>query len=132
MEATMSKEETAPRQKKGLFSRLRRSKKDKSKQTEEFEKREESPRPWAGKNSATTRDGVPVVTGSNPDGFLPSDVRQTVPGGPTITGSKSKKQSKMSSRRKPQKVVLTEPPSARESAFGGPPRYDWIDIVSKA
>lgn len=25
---------------------------------------------------------------------------------------------------------LTKPPTAREAAFGGPPRYDWIDIVS--
>lgn len=27
---------------------------------------------------------------------------------------------------------LTKPPPAREAAFGGPPRYDWIDIVSSA
>ena len=25
---------------------------------------------------------------------------------------------------------LTKPPTAKEAAFGGPPRYDWIDIVS--
>jgi hypothetical protein len=25
---------------------------------------------------------------------------------------------------------LTKPPPAREAAFSGPPRYDWIDIVS--
>jgi hypothetical protein len=31
---------------------------------------------------------------------------------------------------KRQEVVLTNPPTALESAFGGPPRYDWIDIVS--
>ena len=24
---------------------------------------------------------------------------------------------------------LEKPPTAREAAFGGPPRYDWIDIV---
>jgi hypothetical protein len=27
---------------------------------------------------------------------------------------------------------LTKPPPAREAAFGGPPRYDWIDIVSSS
>lgn len=27
-------------------------------------------------------------------------------------------------------IYVTEPPSAREAAFGGPPRFDWIDIVS--
>jgi len=26
--------------------------------------------------------------------------------------------------------TLPEPPSAHEAAFAGPPRYDWIDIVS--
>lgn len=26
--------------------------------------------------------------------------------------------------------VLSKPPPASEAAFGGPPRYDWIDIVS--
>lgn len=26
---------------------------------------------------------------------------------------------------------LTKPPTAKEAAFGGPPRYDWIDIVSE-
>jgi hypothetical protein len=30
-----------------------------------------------------------------------------------------------------EEKVLTKPPTAREAAFGGPPRYDWIDIVSK-
>jgi hypothetical protein len=25
---------------------------------------------------------------------------------------------------------LPKPPTAREAAYGGPPRYDWIDIVS--
>jgi hypothetical protein len=29
-------------------------------------------------------------------------------------------------------VELKQPPSALASAFGGPPRYDWIDIVSDA
>jgi hypothetical protein len=26
--------------------------------------------------------------------------------------------------------ALDKPPTAREAAFGGPPRYDWMDIVS--
>lgn len=28
-----------------------------------------------------------------------------------------------------QQFGVEEPPSAKEAAFGGPPRYDWIDIV---
>lgn len=39
-----------------------------------------------------------------------------------------------SSRRgsRMQTVVLDRAPTARESAFSGPPRYDWVDIVSRA
>eukprot|EP00527_Entomoneis_sp_CCMP2396_P004245 CAMPEP_0198137460 /NCGR_PEP_ID=MMETSP1443-20131203/934_1 /TAXON_ID=186043 /ORGANISM="Entomoneis sp., Strain CCMP2396" /LENGTH=219 /DNA_ID=CAMNT_0043798881 /DNA_START=42 /DNA_END=701 /DNA_ORIENTATION=+ len=34
---------------------------------------------------------------------------------------------------KPRKeVFLSAPPAAREAAFGGPPRYDWIDIETHA
>jgi hypothetical protein len=29
-----------------------------------------------------------------------------------------------------KEVPLEKPPTAREAAYGGPPRYDWIDIVS--
>ena len=29
-----------------------------------------------------------------------------------------------------EEVTLDKAPTAREAAFGGPPRYDWIDIVS--
>jgi len=34
---------------------------------------------------------------------------------------------------KPRKeVFLSGPPAARDAAFGGPPRYDWIDIETRA
>eukprot|EP00522_Entomoneis_paludosa_P017451 CAMPEP_0172452880 /NCGR_PEP_ID=MMETSP1065-20121228/10412_1 /TAXON_ID=265537 /ORGANISM="Amphiprora paludosa, Strain CCMP125" /LENGTH=221 /DNA_ID=CAMNT_0013205009 /DNA_START=158 /DNA_END=823 /DNA_ORIENTATION=- len=34
---------------------------------------------------------------------------------------------------KPRKeVFLSAPPAARQAAFGGPPRYDWIDIETTA
>lgn len=29
-----------------------------------------------------------------------------------------------------RQIILDHAPSAREAAFSGPPRYDWIDIVS--
>lgn len=29
-------------------------------------------------------------------------------------------------------VRLTQPPSAREAAFSGPPRFDWIDVVRRS
>ena len=31
----------------------------------------------------------------------------------------------------PTRKILERPPTAAEAAFGGPPRYDWIDIVSQ-
>ena len=33
--------------------------------------------------------------------------------------------------RSKKEYVLDRPPPAREAAFGGPVRYDWIDIVSR-
>ena len=33
---------------------------------------------------------------------------------------------------KRKEVFLSNPPPASQAAFGGPPRYDWIDIVSVA
>ena len=40
---------------------------------------------------------------------------------------KIRKRSKLPFR---EEVALDKAPTAREAAFGGPPRYDWIDIVS--
>jgi hypothetical protein len=75
---------------------------------------------------AFTKDGIPVVTGDNPDDFVPSDVRKTTPGGSAVTKAQSKK-SRVAHRNI---VALDKAPTARESAFSGPPRYDWIDVVS--
>ncbi|KAL7579336.1 hypothetical protein ACA910_014012 [Epithemia clementina (nom. ined.)] len=41
--------------------------------------------------------------------------------------AKSKKDFKLK-----KELVLEQPPSAREAAFGGPVRYDWIDIETTA
>lgn len=56
---------------------------------------------------------------------------------PTVTPPPPPKKKNPDTYRKRSKLpfweekVLTKPPSAREAAFGGPPRYDWIDIVRK-
>ncbi len=50
--------------------------------------------------------------------FLHSDVRSRMTE-PAYTATTSGKHS------------TTVPPAAREAAFHGPPRFDWIDIVSK-
>lgn len=41
---------------------------------------------------------------------------------------KIRKRSKLPFR---EDVTIEKAPPAREAAFGGPPRYDWIDIVSR-
>lgn len=63
-----------------------------------------------------TKDGVPVISTRNPD--KPSEVHSKSP-----NAAKTR-------RRAHERVVLDAPPAAREAAFSGPPRYDWIDIVS--
>ena len=40
--------------------------------------------------------------------------------------------SKEGTKQKGRYQVLNAPPSAREAAFGGPPRYDWIDVETAA
>ena len=51
-----------------------------------------------------------IIATSNQDKFLPSDVYDT--------GYKEKRP--------------TSVPTAKESAFGGPPRYDWVDVETSA
>ena len=134
--------EIATRPKSGRFSFLRRKKNKTgtpadSKKEVVFETPPPSPtsdRPEPVEKShqaehskkSFTKDGVPVVTGDNPDDFVPSDVRQTTPVGPAVTKARSKK-SRAAHRNF---VTLDKAPTARESAFSGPPRYDWIDVVS--
>ena len=102
------------KEKKSFMSRLRRSKKE----TKKDDDRSPSKEPTA---DAVTREGVPVIS-STPEGahvFKPSDVRQN-------------KQSSVKNGKKMFKktLILEKAPNARDSAFSGPPRYDWIDIVS--
>lgn len=134
----MSKEEAAPRQKKGFMSRLRSKRSSKKASTKVAtktvdDKRQDTRTPpptveVPQKRESVTREGVPVVSAQNPDDFVPSDVRQTVPGRP-VQKSMNKT---YRATHKPERIVLAAPPSAREAAFSGPPRYDWIDIETAA
>jgi hypothetical protein len=67
-----------------------------------------------------TREGVPIISAAAgaEHSFKPSDVRQNLKF--TKKGVKVEKKS----------ILLEKAPAARDSAFSGPPRYDWIDIVS--
>lgn len=64
-----------------------------------------------------TREGIPVVSSiSGQQKFNPSDVRNV------NKVAKGRNHTKM--------VVLPAAPPAKVAAFEGPPRYDWIDVVS--
>lgn len=70
-----------------------------------------------GKNcSIKSRDGVPIITSSGADDFSPSLVQ-----GNTMAQGAQKKEKRTKTR-----------PSAKSSAFGGAPRYDWMDIETAA
>ena len=73
-----------------------------------------------GKNcSIKSRDGVPIITSSGADDFSPSLVQ-----GNTVA-QQGRGPSKKEKRTKTR-------PSAKSSAFGGAPRYDWMDIETAA
>ncbi len=77
-----------------------------------------------GKNCDTrSRDGVPVITSAGADYFTASAVNSKSNYATEGFYSKSKLEFKGGERPKVR-------PSARTSAFGGAPRYDWMDIVS--
>lgn len=129
---------TATRPKKGLLSRFKKkNKKDtlaKPEQPTPPPSPEPQDEPKSKPKKSFTKKGVPVVTGDNPDDFNPSDVRKTTPGEPAVSSKSMKKSTKKSMKKskkgpRPNSIVLDKAPTARESAFGGPPRYDWIDIV---
>lgn len=50
---------------------------------------------------------------------------------PAAVASKKAKSSKQKGK-KSRYQVMKEAPSARDAAFGGPPRYDWIDVETAA
>eukprot|EP00560_Eucampia_antarctica_P000059 CAMPEP_0197832524 /NCGR_PEP_ID=MMETSP1437-20131217/15218_1 /TAXON_ID=49252 ORGANISM="Eucampia antarctica, Strain CCMP1452" /NCGR_SAMPLE_ID=MMETSP1437 /ASSEMBLY_ACC=CAM_ASM_001096 /LENGTH=257 /DNA_ID=CAMNT_0043435951 /DNA_START=1 /DNA_END=774 /DNA_ORIENTATION=+ len=81
-------------------------------------------------HGSVARDGTPVISSLTADHFRPSDVC-------AFSSSKEKthkgndyRSSKSGKRRGRQ--VLNKPPTAKDSAFSGPPRYDWIDIETAA
>ena len=72
-----------------------------------------------------SRDGVPIITSSGADHFSPSAVSSKSNFG--VTGFYSKSKKTFGGKERP-KVR----PSAKNSAFGGAPRYDWMDIETTA
>ncbi len=120
METEAIRENTSPRT-KGLLGRLRRNKNPE--RTSGKSQVSASPIATVSAGQSVTREGVPVLTSKNADQFNPSDAHQTEPS-PKVGVFRRKNRTR-------QEMILEKPPAARESAFSGPPRYDWIDIVSK-
>ncbi len=76
-----------------------------------------------GKNAnVRSRDGVPIITADGADHFAPS----TVDGknNYAVSGFYTKQKDHNGANRPRVR------PEASKSAFGGAPRYDWMDIVS--
>lgn len=78
-------------------------------------------------NGPVARDGTPIISSSAADHFRPSDVCHHSTRLDKMNSYKASKSGKIKGRQ-----VLLEPPTAKESAFSGPPRYDWIDIETAA
>merc|ERR1719199_1140093 len=79
-----------------------------------------------GKNCNTkSRDGVPIITSDGADYFSPSAV--STKKNYAVDGFYSKSKQMFGGKERPKTR-----PSARTSAFGGAPRYDWMDIETTA
>ena len=77
-----------------------------------------------GKHCETkSRDGVPIITSTGADHFSPSAVSSNK--NYAVDGFYSKTKQSFLGKSRPKTR-----PSAKTSAFGGAPRYDWMDIVS--
>lgn len=109
--------------KKSFINRMRKSTKQQEvTNVKEATKVKESRTPassTSANSKSITREGVPVISSVAEHKFKPSDVRQ------------NKQQSVKNGQKFERKsVILEQAPAARDAAFNGPPRYDWIDIVS--
>jgi len=68
-----------------------------------------------------SRDGVPIITSEGADHFVPSAVSGK--NNYAVSGFYTKKDHNGLNRPRVR-------PSAKNAAFSGAPRYDWMDIVS--
>jgi hypothetical protein len=124
-EADLNMSKDSQIRKKGLFGRLQLRKKGETKNAMNsksgpvVDRNVETPTSLHDADSPTPLDNIKFPSGaSNMD---PSHTLKAV----RFPANDALKKIPASSRRELQK-----PPPAREAAYGGPPRYDWIDIVS--
>ena len=156
----MTETTTTTKKKKGLFGKLKMGKKKAESGSKEsrYGEADTAEHDAAMAAKSVGRDGRPVITSYNAHQFHPSDVRDedvlptssssSPTGGPPTTpdrarstrssrsngtsGSYTPDRSRSSRRGHRGTVVLDRAPTAKESAFSGPPRYDWVDVVSIA
>lgn len=98
--------EQQPKQKRGLMSRLLSPRR---KSVTKSDKREGTPSPSPPGVIEFGREPMVVTPSSGDYSSRPKQRKSRVPD--------------------VREVTLEHAPTAREAAFGGPPRYDWIDIV---
>jgi hypothetical protein len=118
----------------GRFRRVRKAQTPTSKNGQD--KRDQTPSPpmESYPTARANRDGAPskllVAQSSDStsmDAIKSPKTPSSDPWDRVTRETKSKLKSHLPIR---ETVTLTKPPTAQEAAFGGPPRFDWIDIVS--
>jgi len=139
--------ELEPRQqrKKGLLGRFRRRRKEKQPVAD---KRDQTPSPTPAAD-ARDKSSTPSTDDDDDDdeeegewvnnkNQQPSVGASSSSRGPVVLEEKqSLKQVRFPANQATktvpiyQRKIVPKAPSAREAAFGGPPRYDWIDIVRR-
>lgn len=154
----MTETTTTTKKKKSLFGKLKMGKKKAASNSKEssYGEADAAEHDAAMAAKSVGKDGRPVITSYNAHQFNPSDVRDedvlptsssSIPSGSPPTtpdrvrstrssrsngtnGSYTPDRSRASRRGHRETVVLNRAPTAKESAFSGPPRYDWVDVVS--
>lgn len=119
--------------KKSFFGRLRGRTREKEDTRDQTPSPSEQP---AADATSMTSPAAAAAAASTPKLFADSNVLNrdnhdtTMKAAPRLPEADARKPHKQLPIRK--RHELLKPPTAREAAYGGPPRYDWIDIVSSS
>jgi hypothetical protein len=136
-ESTMNKYDR-PDNRKSLIGRFRKVRKAQTPTSTRNDIRDQTPSPPLESYPTATarRDGAPsprvLAAQSSDSTALDAAKSPTTPVNPWDRVTRETKSKLKSSLPIRESVTLSKPPSAQEAAFGGPPRFDWIDIVSSS
>ena len=126
----------------GTISRLRRKRKKDKKQKSEAKTvddemdeidllMEQQQAKSAGKlvsPKSVSKSGQPIITAFDGGDYNPS-VMKSSDGLDPVSQDQTPKGGNVGNKKR-SVMLLKEAPAAKDAAFSGPPRYDWIDIVS--